>query len=45
MTTTPLLEQLLVLLSRWQRVFRQERSFQRALQLALAHILTPDNVY
>ena len=41
MTTTPLLEQLLVLLSRWQRVFRQERSFQRALRLALAHILTP----
>jgi len=41
MTTTPLLEQLLVLLSNWQRVFRQERSFQRALRLALAHILTP----
>src|SRR6516225_6818493 len=41
MTTTPLLEQLLVLLCNWQRVFRQERSFQRALRLALAHILTP----
>ena len=41
MTPTPLLEQLLVLLSHWQRVFRQERSFHRALRLALAHILTP----
>jgi hypothetical protein len=41
MTSTPLLEQLMVLLGSWQRVFRQERSFQRALRLALAHILTP----
>lgn len=41
MSLTPLLDELLVLLSNWQRVFRQERSFQRALRLALAHILTP----
>ena len=41
MSTPSLLEELLVLLSNWQRVFRQERSFQRALRLALAHILTP----
>lgn len=41
MTATPLLDELLVLLSHWQGVFRQERSFERALRLALAHILTP----
>ena len=41
MEGTALLDQLLILLSNWQRVFRQERSFGRALRLALAHILTP----
>lgn len=41
MTTTPLLDQLLRLLNSWQQAFRQGRSFQRALRLALAHILTP----
>jgi hypothetical protein len=41
MSTPRPLEELLVLLSNWQRVFRQERSFPRALRPALAHILTP----
>ena len=41
MTSTPLLDQLLLLLNSWQQTFRQARSFQRALRLALAHILTP----
>jgi len=41
MSVTPLLDELLFLLGNWQRVFRQERSFERALRLALAHVLTP----
>jgi hypothetical protein len=39
--SSPLLEALLGLLSQWQGVFRQQRSCQRAIRLALAHILTP----
>jgi len=39
--SSPLLEALLGLLSQWQGVFRQRRSCQRAIRLALAHILTP----
>ena len=41
MSPTPLLDELLILLGNWQRVFCQQRSFRRALRLALAHILTP----
>jgi hypothetical protein len=39
--SSPLLEALLGLLTQWQGVFRQQRSCQRAIRLALAHILTP----
>jgi hypothetical protein len=39
--SSPLLEALLGLLSQWRGVFRQQRSCQRAIRLALAHILTP----
>jgi hypothetical protein len=39
--SSPLLEALLALLGQWRGVFRQQRSCQRAIRLALAHILTP----
>lgn len=39
--SSPLLEALLGLLAQWQGVFRQQRSFERSIRLALAHILTP----
>jgi hypothetical protein len=41
MSSAPLLDELLVLLNQWRGVFRQRRSCQRAIRLALAHILTP----
>jgi hypothetical protein len=39
--SSPLLEALLGLLRQWRGAFRQQRSCQRAIRLALAHILTP----
>lgn len=41
MSGSSLLDELLVLLSQWRGVFQQQRSCQRAIRLALAHILTP----
>jgi len=38
---SPLLDALIVLLGTWRQVFRQQRSFERALRLSLAQILTP----
>jgi hypothetical protein len=38
---SPLLDALIALLADWRQVFRQQRSFGRALRLSLAQILTP----
>jgi hypothetical protein len=38
---SPLLDALISLLADWRQVFRQQRSFSRALRLSLAQILTP----
>ena len=38
---SPLLDALVDLLGAWHQVFRQQRSFERALRLSLAQILTP----
>jgi hypothetical protein len=38
---SPLLDALISLLADWRQVFRQQRSFTRALRLSLAQILTP----
>ena len=38
---SPLLDALIDLLGAWRQAFRQQRSFERALRLSLAQILTP----
>ena len=38
---SPLLDALIDLLCAWRQAFRQQRSFERALRLSLAQILTP----
>jgi hypothetical protein len=38
---TPLLDSLLLLVQGWKKIFPQQRTYTRAIRLALAHILTP----
>ena len=38
---SPLLDSFLKFFEPWSAVFRQHRTFQRAMRLALAHVLTP----
>ncbi|MFM8765765.1 MAG: hypothetical protein ACKOHM_09925 [Spartobacteria bacterium] len=40
-SSTPLLDAFLKLLEGWASAFSQHRTHQRAIRLALAHVLTP----